>query len=168
MKKKMIIGLLAAALFTLGAHSAAAQNNTDTFMLVPGIPGESVQVGRNGWIDVFSVSQSFNGAQKGDGGACTVAVTKGLDRSGPLLWAAAVTGQVFNEIVIEIARSQEGKAPPFYVLTLSNVFVSAISSSPTDLAEHLTLTVTSATLTYTMQNPDGSAGQKVSSTVKCK
>jgi len=117
---------------------------------------------------VFSVSQSFDATENGNGGACTVAVTKRLDRSGPLLWGAAVTGLLFNEIVIEITKPHDRAALPFYVLTLSNVLVSSIGSVPTALAEHLYLTGTAATLSYTPQNADGSLGQKVSSTVKCK
>jgi hypothetical protein len=63
MKKKTITGLFAVALLTLGAHGAAAQT-TDTYMLIPGIPGDSVSDGHANWIEVYSVSQTFDSGNR--------------------------------------------------------------------------------------------------------
>jgi type VI protein secretion system component Hcp len=95
-----------------------------------------------------------------------VEVTKGLDRSGPPLWAAAVTGTTFTDIKIEITRAA-AKPVRFYELTLANAKVRAISSMPSSLAEQVTITGTAATLKYYPQNPDGSLGAPVTATVDC-
>jgi type VI secretion system Hcp family effector len=168
MKKQMIAGLLAAAVLILGAQSAAAQVATETFMFAPGIPGDALRVGRTNWIDVYSLSQSFEGGKQNEG-ACTVALVKALDRSGPLLWAATVTGQIFSEIRIESVKASGEKAQPFYTLTLTDVLISGIQSTPNLLTENLTLSGAKATLTFFRQNEITGANEEASSaTIKCK
>jgi type VI protein secretion system component Hcp len=164
MPTKLITGLFAAALFTLSASSAAAQT-TDTFMLVPGIPGDSTSDRHANWIVVYSVVQNFDSGLRNPG-SCTVAVAKGLDRSGPPLWAAAVTGTTFPQITIEITKAS-GTPVRFYDLILTDAKVTTISSSPSVLAEQLTIAGTKATLKYYPQNPDGSIGSPISATVDC-
>ena len=164
MKKKITTGLVAAALLTVGAHSAAAQT-TDTFMLVPGIPGDSTSARHANWIDVYSVVQNFDSGLRNPG-SCTVAVAKGLDRSGPPLWAAAETGTTFPQITIEITKAAANPVR-FYDLVLTDAKVTTISSSPSVLAEQLTIAGTKATLKYYPQNPDGSIGSPISATVDC-
>jgi type VI protein secretion system component Hcp len=161
MNRLLCQAVLAVASFTLGTQNAAAQ--PQTYLYVPGIPGDSAVVGRANWIDVFSVAQGFGGTSPS---ACTVAVAKGLDRSGPPLWAAAVTGQTFTEIIIDITRAGE-KPLRFYELKLTNARVTAISSVPSDLAEHVTISGTAAKLTYWPQNPDGTLGGAISATLDC-
>lgn len=164
MKQIVRFTIMTVALLVLGVSSAVAQT-TSAFMLVPGIPGDSTQERHADWIDLVSVTQTFNGSGKGN--ACTVVVSKGVDRSGPLLWGAAAIGQAFTEIRIDIVKA--GLQPQrFYELTLTNAFVSAINSSPTSLTEQVSLTGSSATLRYFPQNPDGSVGTPIASTVACK
>ena len=165
MEKPILTCLLVTALFTATAHPAAAQNS-DTFMLVPGIPGESQDFRHKDWIDVISLSQSFDSTAKGRT-PCTVAVIKKLDKAGPLLWAAAVTGQVFSEIKVEIQKAGE-KGHKFYELTLFSARVASISSTPNEFVENLTITGASATLTYIPQKEDGTPDTPVTATASCR
>lgn len=164
MNRMSFTAILAVALSILGTHSVAAQT-TQAFMRVPGIPGDSETDGREDWIDVLSVAQLFTGAEKKTG-ACTVSVTKALDRSTPLLFAAASTGQIFPDVVIEIVGSSEPEARPFYVLTLSDALISSISLSPTDSTENLTFTGESATLRY-LPRYDGKEPDEKKLTLRC-
>jgi len=164
MKHVMVTGILGIVLSVLGVPGAAAA--TTAFMIVPGISGDATVVGYEHAIEVSSITQSFVAGSKVNG-ACTVSLSKPLDRSGPLLWAAAVTGQVFSEIRIDILK--DGDIPlRFYTLTLTNASVVAITSSPNVLTDSLTLAGSSATLSYYPQKPDGSLGPAITSTVSCK
>ncbi|HUE86924.1 MAG TPA: type VI secretion system tube protein Hcp [Vicinamibacterales bacterium] len=163
MKKTLLTGLLMTALCVLDAKTAEAQ---DAFLLIPGIPGDSLRVRYEGWIDVVSLAQGFDRTLKG-ASACTVLVGKGLDKAGPLLWAAAVTGQTFATIQIDILRAGVS-AQKYYELTLNNAAIVTINTQPLDLLETLTIGGTSATLKYFPQKPDGSLGNPVEATATCK
>jgi type VI protein secretion system component Hcp len=164
MKEMFSVAVLTIACFIPAAPSTAA--DTTTLLIIPGIPGESHLVGYENAIDVYSITQSFAVGSKA-AAACTVAVTKGIDRSGPLLWAAAVTGQTLPEVRVDILRA--GDVPlRFYTLTLTNANVVSITSSPSTLTESLTLAGASATISYYPQRPDGSLGPPVTSTATCK
>jgi hypothetical protein len=71
---------------------------TQTFLLVPGIQGSSVDEHHKNWIDVLSLTQTLDGGGKRP--QCSLEVVKALDVAGPLLWGAAVTAQSFDEIQI--------------------------------------------------------------------
>ena len=164
MKRLLSVGILAIAVSIAGSLNAAAA--TLTFMTIPGISGESTYQGYEQAIELSSITQSFAAGAKPNG-ACSVSVSIGLDRSGPLLWAAAVTGQVFTDVRIDILKT--GVEPlRFYSLTITNASVVAITSNPNLLTETLTLVGTSATLSYYPQKPDGSIGPPVTSTITCK
>jgi type VI secretion system secreted protein Hcp len=165
MKQVLSVVVLSVAASLVAAPRAAAQS-TSAFMLVPGIPGDSTNDRHKDWIDVSSVTQNFVAGAKNTG-ACTVNVTKALDRSGPLIWGAAVTGQIFTEIRIDIIRTG-GEQQRVYDVTLTNAVVTAITSKPTDLNEQVTLSGSAATLRFYPQNPDGSVGAPVTSSVSCK
>lgn len=147
------------------AAPASAQLATSSFMLIPGIPGDSVQERYKNWIDVFSVTQTLTTEGKRD--ACSVLASKTTDSAGPLLWAAAVTGQVFNAIRIEVVKN--GEQPfKFYEIQLNNARIGSITGNPSFLSENVTLTAQSITLSFFPQKPDGTPGTPVSSTVSCR
>ena len=153
-RTSVLAPIFAVALVLFGATATMAQS-TSAFMLIPGIPGDSTTRNYENWIPVASVQQSFSGARRAN--PCTVDVTKLLDRSGPLLWAAAVTNQTFTEITIDILKTG-GDQYRFYQLTLTNAMVQAITSAPSSLNEQLTLTGTAATLKFFPQLGDGRPG----------
>jgi type VI secretion system secreted protein Hcp len=165
MRKHLIGGLLAFTTFFLYPARAAAQV-TDTFMLAPGIPGDSTDEAHRNWIDVISVTQSFDAAAKASS-ACGAAITKGFDKAGPLLWLAAVTGQRFAEIRIEVVHPGEQRLR-FYELRIVNARISAIDSMPSSLSESLQIAGDAATLSYYPQAPDGSQLPPVTANVTCR
>ena len=165
LKQQLFSTSVAVAFLVLAAPHAAAQITTQTFMLLPGIPGESTSPGHEDWIDILSFSQNLDGSKK-DQGACTVSLAKAIDRSSPLLFAATASGQLFDEIRLESFRVGSDHPLPFYELTLSDAFVSSISLNV--LLETLTITGTRATLRYFRPDdkPGGREETKVS--VHCK
>lgn len=153
--------------FAVTVPSTAAAQSTDTFMLIPGIPGSSVDDRHKDWIDVASLVQTFAAAGK-RGNSCDVTVTKALDIAGPKLWLAAVTHQVFSEIRIESVKAG-GERQRFYEIRLTNVRVDAITTSAYGGPSYETVTLTSdgATLSFFPQRPDGSVGPPVTATIPC-
>lgn len=165
MKQMLIVAALTVAFSAFGTHIAAAQSTTETFLLVPGIAGESTAAGHEDWIDVYSFSQNLDGSKK-DQGACTVSVVTAIDRSSPLLFAAAANGQFFDEIRLESFKIPSDHPQPFYELTLSDAFVSAISVNQ----EWQTLTITGATATlrYFRENRKRGGREETRVTVHCR
>jgi type VI secretion system Hcp family effector len=119
-------------------------------MLIASIPGNSVDEAHHGWIDVFSLTQSFDASVKSS--ACGAAISKGFDKAGPPLWLAAVTGQRLGDVRIEVIRPGERRTK-FYELKILNARISAINSEPSILAESLQLVGDGATLTYYENDP---------------
>jgi type VI secretion system Hcp family effector len=165
MTKRFVTGLFAFAILVIAPLAASAA--TDTFMLVPGIPGGSFDDRHRDWIDVVSLQQSWPGTVK-KGTSCEVTVVKALDISGPKLWLAAVTGQVFGEIKIEAIKAG-GEQFKFYELKLLNAQISSITTNVTgpSVVENVVISPQSATLSFFPQKGDGSAGPAVTVTVPC-
>ncbi len=161
MRKTFAACVLAFGFTVIGAPSAWAQ--ADTFMFVPGIPGGSIDDRHEDWIDVMSITQTLdsNGKRRS---SCEIQASKRLDIAGPLLWVAAVTGQVFPEVRVEVLRPGD---KPFliYELKLGNARVSTIATSINtgDLAETFSLVAETATLTVFRQ-----PGPPVTATISCR
>jgi len=151
-----------------GVHQAMAQ--TDTFMLVPGVKGSSIEARHKDWIEVVSLTQTLErGLERGRGTPpqCTLEVIKNLDISGPLLWGAATTGQVFGEIQIDVQKPGE-KGQIFYQIMLRNAHVTSISTIGNGgYIERITLDAGSVQLKFFPQKPDGSLGAPVISSFSC-
>ena len=160
------------------AASAADQ----IFMLVPGIPGGSQVTGRSGWIDIFAFSGGAIAPATSTSPApirqpapspCQISVAKQLDIAGPRLWVATVTGQIFNNIDIQVTTVTGASARPFvaYDITLTNVQITSISDAGAQgdglPSEDVAFKATNASLTFTPQNPDGSAGTPVTTSFSC-
>jgi type VI secretion system secreted protein Hcp len=169
MRTPSIVGLLAAVGLALSASSAAAQS-FDAFLLLPGIAGSSQDVKHKGWIDLISLSQSLGPVDpKKLTSACNMSVLKVLDVSGPAIWAAAATGQIFGDVAVEVQKSG-GVPVVFYTVHLFNARVTSLQSKVDSAAlpvEQLVVAPQSATLAFRTQNPDGSFGAPVTSTIDC-
>ena len=165
MRNTVVRGVFVFIALCAGAGAASAA--TDTFMLVPGIPGGSVARGHEDWIDVISLQQSWPG-QARKGTSCDVTVVKGLDIAGPKLYLAAVTGQIFSEIKIEVLKAA-AEPVKFYELKLTNAIISSITTSgnSTSIAENVVISPQSATLSFFTQRADGSPGPPVTATIPC-
>jgi type VI secretion system secreted protein Hcp len=165
--KKILKGILLVLGFIgcTGVGEAIAQ--TDTFMLVPGIKGSSTDDRHKEWIDVVSLSHTLEPAKGRP--QCTLAVVKGLDNSGPLLWAAAVTGQVFGQIQIDVTAGSEKAREVFYQVKLNNATVTTVSTNVGSgaFSEVVTLAAGSVELLFFPQRTDGSLGTPVKSSFTC-
>jgi type VI secretion system Hcp family effector len=159
----MLFVFCTVALFS--ASPAFAQ--ADTFMLVPGILGDSIDKQHKDWIDVFSITQTFDPGSKNIN-PCLVEVGKFIDRAGPKLWLAAVTGQRFNSITIEFQKPGGDLPFKFYELKLNNAVVNSITSTPDALMERLTLIAQTLELTFITQKLDGTPGGAVKAVVDCR
>jgi type VI secretion system secreted protein Hcp len=161
--KKTLISFV--AVMCLAAPRVFASNTT--FMFIPGIPGESTDARHPNWIDVDGMAQTLlDGDRKSSGPQCSVDVRKHLDVAGPRLWLAAVTGQAFDQIQIELV-SAGGLS--FYRILLNNARVTSITTTDDNAtpSEHLTLDMTSVTIVYGRQKPDGTLDSAVTTTFGC-
>ncbi len=139
-----------------GVGQAMAQ--ADTFMLIPGIKGSSIDARHRDWIDVVSLTQTLEPSAGRP--QCTLTVVKALDISGPLLWGAAITGRVFPQIRIEVVSAGGRDRQVFYQITLLNASVTGISTNGSDggYVELVTLGAATVQLRFIPQRPDGSPG----------
>ena len=164
----LVFGFLASA----GADQALAQ--TDTFLNMGTIKGSSTDFRHKDWIEVISLTQTLEISQNSPGAAkvvkqaaCSLEVVKHLDIAGPLLWGAAVTGQVFREVQIDV--SSQGESPRvFYQIKLRNAIITGISTVGNGgYAERLSMSAQSVELTFRPERPDGSLGAAVVSMFAC-
>jgi hypothetical protein len=161
----VIVFMLVATVIALVPTATSAQNLT--FMQVPGIPGASLQRGYEGWISVTSLRQAWDATGKKKN-SCEIDVVKGLDISGPPLWAAAVTEKSFVNIIIDVTHFDVLGTTKIYEITLSNAHITGIVTAvDTTLAETVTVAAAGMTLTVYTQNADGSAGTPVTTTFAC-
>lgn len=157
------VSLLVALL--LSAVSAAGQTVTG-FMKVPNIPGDSVEDRHANEIRIFSVTQQFDAAVK-NMNPCLVTLTKPLDKAGPLLFVAAVTGQNLGQVKIDLVASGES-AETFYQILLTNARVVGIVSSPQQLVENVTMVGDSISLAFKPQSQSGGSLPAVEGSATCK
>jgi type VI secretion system (T6SS) effector Hcp len=95
---------------------------------------------------------------------CSLAVIKSLDRAGPRLWAADVTGQPFNQIQVDIV-TQTDRPTKLYEILLINARVTGIKTSVSfgERLEDLTIVAESISLKFFPDN-----GQPIIASVSCR
>jgi type VI secretion system Hcp family effector len=165
MKTTAVIGVLAVGIATILGQAVFAQIGNDAFMLIPGVPGEALDGRYREWIEVQSLSQGFEDLPKGVT-PCDLAIQKQFDKSGPLLFAAAITGQIFPQIQIDMVR--RGSRERYYEIVLTNARVSRINSAPQFLSESLSLIAETIRLSYFPQGQSGSLDPPIVVTASCK
>lgn len=154
--------IVLACTVSLVAGTAAA---IDTYLYIPGVPGESMDAGHPYWIDLDSVSVGVANRE------CTdFTVTKYLDKSSPLLSGAAMSGGTYASMRIEAVKAGEQRQA-FLTYTLANVVVGAVAVAaakgvPIPM-ETVTLAPTTITMSYRSQRPDGSLDAPVTFTLSC-
>jgi type VI secretion system secreted protein Hcp len=136
-----------------------------SFMLVPGIPGESTSDRYRDWIDLTGFGQEFT--RRICGGTT---VTKRLDRASALLAVAAANGEVLSQVTIAVTKPGEDRIE-FLRLLLSDVVVAEVSlanSDPTaEVVESVRLMPRSVTLTYRQQDERGALGPPQTTVITC-
>ncbi len=152
------------------ARGASAQT-TDTFLFIPGVPGDSAEAKHQRWIEVVSLSQSLVpiSERRRQGLSCDITVVKALDSAGPVLWGAAIDGQVFPEMRVEVQAAGPG-TPLLYSLRLEGVRVNSVQTLVDDVnapVERLSLVPQSATLEHQPPKVGGTAPPSVTRTFAC-
>ena len=160
-------GLLMVATLALLQLPVQVFAQTDIFMKIEGMPGESYDDRHLSEIDVDSLTKVIldDGGQTG----CLsgLIVVKNLDKSSPFLEQAAVSKSSIGagSPVAIIARRNSGYPLEYYRLYLEGVKVVGYRVDITDgnfPSEKIGLTFTSAEFVYVPQKIDGSAGAPIS------
>ena len=165
----LLVGALA-AVATVGATSAVAAS--DIFLKIGDIKGEVTDKSHPDEIEVLSWSWGVSGPIAGDSKkaaqpACAqpLSVSKFVDKATPPL----VTNAALNTTIpsAKLSVRKPGATPfDYLVVNLAGVTVKTLSDAGSigedRPSENLTLAFTSATISYTLQNPDGSPGTPVS------
>lgn len=161
MKMRSTLAALALSLTGTSAASAAI----DTFLYIPGVPGESLHPDFRDWIDVTSLSVAV-----ADRVCSGFTITKPLDSSSPILSAAALSAVVYPTMTVQAQKAGEGQRP-FLTYTLTNVVVNAVGvaySSSGTLVERLVLYPAVIATNYRPQDEKGGFGTPIQSTLTCK
>lgn len=160
MNKKALVLLVAGML----SAPVAVDAGSSTYLLIPGVPGESVRDRFLGWIELDSVSVGVSN------GLCSgFTVTKPLDTASPLLSASALSRVIYPTMTAKSIKDGEGQTA-FLTYTLSNVSVTSISVkvSASAVIEAVTFLPEVVSTTYYPQDAKGAFGPAVESTVTCK
>jgi type VI secretion system secreted protein Hcp len=120
----------------IGGTTFGVNGPGSTFLKIEGIAGAATEKDHKGEIPIggFSVSaqgtQSI-GSQSSGAGAGKVniqsfSITKTLDKSSPLLFQAAATGQHFKEAVLSFTHKASGKEQTYLKFDFQNVLISSV------------------------------------------
>jgi type VI secretion system secreted protein Hcp len=159
-----------------GAVAAGAALPTtagaDIFLDLEGIDGESQDSKHKNEIDILSYTQSFRRAASTGAGGQTggkvnigdITVLKNIDKSSPKLIEAVATGKHIPKATITF-RSVGEKAPEYYVVTLTDVLITAVDQTdqpdPAKIVERVQLNATKFEYEYREQKADGSLGAPI-------
>lgn len=155
MRRLLTVSVLLTGLFSIETGEAYAQQYR-TYMLIPNIPGSSVDEDHKNWIEVLSMSQGVSAIKKSV--ACSdVSIMKVLDQAGPALWAAAAVRQLFNEVRIEVVKSGADFSGVVYDIRFTNAKVTSTQTSGSSELpmESVSFSYDEITLTF---NPDDGKG----------
>ena len=145
----------------------------DMFLKIDGVDGEAVDHAHGGEIDVLAwswgMSQSGSMHTGSGGGAGKVSVqdvsiTKYIDKSSPNLIKTCCTGKHYPEAKITVRKAGD-KPVEYYIITMTDVLVTSISTGGSGgedrLTENVSLNFAKVKVEYTPQAKDGSAGATV-------
>ena len=151
--------------FATGVAAGAVQAQAvDSWLRIPGIPGESVNADHKGEIDVISFTQTL------DAKTCQLAVLKYLDSATPALSEATAKKSALPNVTLSARKSGDGQKD-FLTITLLNASVASVdtSSAGGDVPpkEQVIFAPRSVTVTYRAQDAKGGLGAAVTSTFNC-
>lgn len=131
---KLIKFFITMLVFGLLSNSATAQK---AFLKIDGVDGESTADGHKDWINLVSfnqgvstkavrsgVSRMQSRAEFGD-----FMIKKQVDKATPLLMQACASGQVFPELILEVAGPNR---QTYYTITMKKIMVTSVSSGGSD------------------------------------
>jgi type VI protein secretion system component Hcp len=168
---------MAVVVLVLDAHVVSAQvqyfnlpDNPPIFLKIPGISGNASSLPQHlGEIEVVSIRQTYSAytpvtARR----PCSLVVVKPLDKSGPALWLAAVTGQVFSQIEVAVVNESNNTPYTAYKITLTNARVVGMTTEGGQtFLETVTFEGASAILAITQTTATGQPLGASTATVAC-
>lgn len=121
----------------IGGTTFGVNGPGTTFLKIDGIVGGATEKDHKGEIPISGFSVSAQGAptsigsQSSGAGAGKVSIqsfsiTKTLDKSSPLLFQAAATGQHYKEAVLLFTRKAGGKEQTYLKFDFQNVLISSV------------------------------------------
>ena len=169
MRSKIVLCTVALVSLVLIAAClpAPAAAQIQSFMSIPGLPGESKVVGHENEIELMSYMQSAVAK-----GCLNVVAVKGLDKASPGLALLAVLKQIVAMVTVTLTRTAGDAPVDLFTAVLEQVAVVSVELSEFDggpaPVERVTLQPRRATLSYRQQNPDGSAAPPVTANLDCQ
>ena len=151
--------------FAVVSVSTAATAGADIFMVIPGVPGESQSDTYPKAIEVTSLS-----VEVADRSCKGVVVEKYVDKSSPILSAAAILGGGYPTVTLHVTKSSDSVMIEYLTYTLSNVVVKAIEQSGGSgdrFKETTTLAPDMITLIYRPQNSKGGFDSPIQYSLNC-
>lgn len=144
---------------------------TDYFLKIDGVDGESTDDKHKGEIDIMSFSWgAANSGSAGQGGGlgsgkvapADFSITKRTDKSSPNLYIACATGQHFKSAVL-VCRRAGGGQQEYLKITMEDVLVSSYMNSGSGGDEvvpndQVSLNYGKLEFSYKEQKADGSLG----------
>ena len=153
--------LLALALALPGTATAT----DEIFVRIDGILGESTEIGHEKWIEARAVGNSVSQVSDAQRAAFSdIAILKNIDRASPLLFVGAAMGTTYDTVTIDFVR--EGRLLlTYFRMQLFNAVITGVrtnaNSTDGSVTEFVTLKYSRISWSYTVQNDDGSPGDKV-------
>jgi type VI secretion system secreted protein Hcp len=150
---------------TLEAALAAFGGQTDLFLKLDPVTGDSTNAHHPKEIDIATLSWGLTNATTSPSGATLSAVTltKGIDSASPKLFIASAKGTAYTTAKISADRTGVQSAT-FATLTLGAVKIASfrqVSDRTNGFTETIALKFSKATLSFKPQNADGSLGTAV-------
>jgi type VI secretion system Hcp family effector len=118
------------------------------------VPGESTDVGHEGWANV----EAFSSKLHPPGGPKLICHRK-ADKASPRLFEACANGKVFKEVKLDVAKTGDNKPVNFWEMTLKDVLITSYAGvpDPGGAAEVISLEWKSLIFTYRVFPPGGSS-----------
>jgi len=167
----------------VGQNPLEAAGRVDFFVKIDSattsFPGESLSVGRIGWIPAIRFYQSVSKTPKGDAKCSSISFTKAVGRASPLLATAVSTGETLSKVTMEfVATGATGELFVRQRIVLTGVRVSkdeeAVAPPDLDVSSALLEQVTlepNPTATETITSfggaADGTSGVPTTSSFTC-
>jgi len=150
---------------TIEAALAAFGGQTDLFLKLDTVTGDSTNAHHAKEIDVASLSWGLTNSTTSASGATlsAVTITKGIDSASPKLFVASAKGTTYATAKISADRTGVQSAT-FATLTLGTVKIASfrqVADRTNGFTETITLKFSKATLSFKPQNADGSLGTAV-------
>jgi type VI secretion system secreted protein Hcp len=140
----------------------------DMFLEIEGVRGESQDDKKKGAIDVLAWSWGASSNTTGRRTQCNIqdlSVTKWVDAASPDLLMGQLDGRVYPSATLTVRKAggvTRDAAIEYIVIEFFDVRVTSVSTGGSGgedrLTENTSFNFSSATYSYTPQNPDGSAG----------